>query len=116
MAVVVLVVVVWGPKGSVASCRADVLVVKHYSVFYVLSVCSRCTVLGSRRGALLVVWWGVTRWAGAAPFGRVVVVVVVVEGVLVVLVVLLRLDLERVNSAGCSPVIRRQPGRVPLHI
>ena len=114
----VLVVVVWGPKGSVASCRADVLVVRHYSVFYVHSVCSQCTVLGSRRGALLVVWWGVTRWAGAAPFGRVVVVVmvVVVEGELVVLVVLLRLDLERVNSAGCSPVIRRQPGRVPLHI
>ena len=81
MAAVVLVVVVWGPKGSVASCRADVLVVKHYSLFYVLSVCSRCTVLGSRRGALLVVWWGVTRWAGAAPFRR--VVVVVVEGVLV---------------------------------
>ena len=105
MALVVLVVVVWGPKGSVASCRADVLVVRHYSVFYVLCVFS-----------VLVVWWGVTRWAGAAPFGRVVVVVVVVEGVLVVLVVLLRLDLERVNSAGCSPVIRRQPGRVPLHI
>ena len=80
-------------------------------------MCTLC-VLGSRRGALLVVWWGVTRWAGAAPFGRVVVVVVVVvvEGELVVLVVLLRLDLERVNSAGCSPVIRRQPGRVPLHI
>ena len=78
-------------------------------------MCSLC-VLGSRRGALLVVWWGVTRWAGAAPFGQVVVVVVVVEEVLVVLVVLLRLDLERVNSAGCSPVIRRQPGRVPLHI
>ena len=108
-----VLVVLWGPKGSVASCRADVLVVRHYSVFYVHSVCSRCTVLGSRRGALLVVWWGVTRWAGAAPFGQ---VVVVVEEVLVVLVVLLRLDLERVNSAGCSPVIRRQPGRVPLHI
>ena len=86
-------------------------------------MCTLC-VLGFRRGALLVVWWGVTRWAGAAPFGRVVVVVVVVvvegvlvvEEVLVILVVLLRLDLERVNSAGCSPVIRRQPGRVPLHI
>ena len=44
-------------------------------------MCSLC-VLGSRRGALLVVWWGVTRWAGAAPFGQ-VVVVVVVEGELV---------------------------------
>ena len=52
MAVVVLVVVVWGPKGSVASCRADVLVVKHYSVFYVLSVCSRFSSWGTASGVV----------------------------------------------------------------
>ena len=44
--------VVWGPKGSVASCRADVLVVRHYSVFYVHSVCSRFSSWGTASGVV----------------------------------------------------------------